>query len=117
MDDIYKLRQYGRHTVVAFQTPSLVNAADVERLRAALIRLVDQDKPPHLVLDFRRVQFLSSQVIGILLTLNKKLIGRAVDATPLVLCGVGPQLIELLKISRLDRILTIKPTRKEAISE
>jgi anti-sigma B factor antagonist len=117
MDDIYKLRQYGRHTVVAFQTPSLVNAADVERLRADLIRLVDEDKPPSLVLDFRRVQFLSSQVIGILLTLNKKLIGRPVGPTPLVLCGVGPQLIELLKISRLDRILTIKPTRKDAIAD
>jgi anti-sigma B factor antagonist len=114
MDDIYKLREYGERAVVAFQTSSLMNAADVERLRADLIRLVDQEKRVHLILDFRRVQFVSSQMIGILLTLNKKLTAVP-GATPLVLCGVGPQVMELLKITRLDRLVTIKPTRKEAL--
>jgi anti-sigma B factor antagonist len=115
MDDIYKLREYGNQTVVSFQTSSLMNTGDVERLRADLIRLVDEEKRTHLILDFRRVQFLSSQVIGILLTLNKKLTGSYAGGANFVLCGVGPQLIELLKISRLDRILTIKPTRKDAL--
>jgi anti-sigma B factor antagonist len=114
MDDIYKLREYGERAVVAFQTSSLMNAADMERLRADLIRLVDQEKRTHLILDFRRVQFVTSQMIGILLTLNKKL-AAIPGATPLVLCGVGPQVLELLKISRLDRILTIKDSRKEAL--
>jgi anti-anti-sigma factor len=117
MDDVYKLREYGKHTVVAFQTSSLMNPADVERLRGDLIRLVDEEKRTHLVLDFTRVQFLSSQVIGILLTLNKKLTGAFAGGAQFVLCGVGPQLLELLKISRLDRILTIKATRREAIKD
>jgi anti-sigma B factor antagonist len=114
MDDIYKLREYGERAVVAFQTTSLMNAADMERLRADLIRLVDQEKRTHLILDFRRVQFVSSQVIGILLTLNKKL-SAAPGGAPLVLCGVGTQVLELLKITRLDRLVTIKATRREAL--
>ena len=113
MDDVYKLREYGKHSVIAFQTSSLMNPMEVERLRADLVRLVDEEKRTLLVLDFRRVQFFSSQVIGVILTLNKKL--SAAPDGKLILCGVAPQLVELLKISRLDRLLTIKADRKEAI--
>ena len=115
MDDIYKLREYGKHSVVAFQTNTLVNAIEVDRLRVDLIRLVEQEKRALLVLDFRRVQFFSSQVIGIILTLHKRL--AALPGGRLTLCGVAPQLLELLKISRLDRILTVKADRKEAIQD
>ena len=54
---------------------------------------------------------LEMLVIGILLTLNKKL-GRGPAFT---VCGVGPQLTQLLRITRLDQVLTIAPTREEAV--
>lgn len=114
MDDLYKLRDYGKHIVVSFYTPTLMNATEVERVRGDLIRFVDEEKRKHLVLDFTRVQFFSSQVIGILLTLHKKLTAPAAGGT-FSLCGVGPQLLELLKISRLDKVLSIKASRKEAV--
>ena len=119
MDDIYRLRQYGCQTAVVFQTSSLMNQTDVERLKADLLRLVDTENRTRLVLDFTEVQFLSSQVIGMLLSLNKRLTAaKSVDAgAELVLCGLRPQLLDLLKITRLDRVLKIKPTRKEAIAE
>ena len=66
-----------------------------------------------LLLDFEKVQYLSSQAIGIILTLNKKL--GQLKGSKLVLCGVGPKLMELLKITRLDRILTVKPTQHEGV--
>ena len=113
MDDLFKLREYGSQTVVSFYTPTLMNAAEVERVRADLLRLVDEEKRTRLILDFRRVQFFSSQVIGVLLTLHKKL--AAGGSGGLVLCHVSDRLMELLKISRLDRLLTIKPTRHEAL--
>ena len=57
---------------------------------------------------------LSSQAIGIVLNMNKKL--GALKNSRLVLCGVGPKLMELIKITRLDRVLTLKPTQKESIA-
>ncbi len=114
--DFYTLRQLGKHTIVEFQTPSLMNPLELERIGAGLFRLVDEEKRDRVVLDFTMVQYLSSQAIGIVLTLNKKLTGTSAGGPNLVLCGVGPQLMQLLKITRLDRILTIKPTQKEAIS-
>src|SRR3712207_7496193 len=46
-------------------------------------------------------------------SLNKKL--SALKNSKMILCGVGPKLMELLRITRLDRILTVKPSLKEAV--
>jgi anti-sigma B factor antagonist len=114
--EFYKVRQAGGRTVVEFQTSSLMNPLELEQIGAGLFKLVDEDKSGRLVLDFGKVQYLSSQAIGIILTLNKKLTGTSAGGDNLVLCGVGPQLMQLLKVTRLDRILTIKPTQKEAVA-
>ena len=115
MDDLYKLRQDDKNSLVVFQTPTMMNAAEVERIRGDLIRVADEQKGRRLILDFYKVQFFSSQVIGILVTLHRKLSGAGTGAGGLMLCGVGPQLLELLRISRLDRVLTIKASRREAL--
>ena len=121
MDDLYAVRQYDEQTLVFFRNSSLMNPADIERVRSGLLHMVEEEKRTHLVLDFHRVQFISSPVIGILLTLHKRLAAPAGatagarSAASLVLCGVGQRLLDLLKISKLDRLLTIKPTRKDAL--
>jgi len=117
MDDFYTVRQSGKHTVIEFQTPSLMNPQDLERVGSQLFRMVDEEKRTRVVLDFGKVKYLSSQAIGIILTLNKKLTGGAAGGEGLVLCGVGPQLMQLLKITRLDRILTIKNSQQDATAK
>jgi anti-sigma B factor antagonist len=114
-EEFYTVSTAGKHTVVEFLTPSLMNPLELEKIGAGLFKLVDEEKRDRLVLDFSKVQYLSSQAIGIILTLNKKLTGTSAGGQNLVLCGVGPQLMQLLKITRLDRILTIKATQKEAM--
>lgn len=109
----FNVQQIGQTTVVEFVVASLMDPIDLEQTGQGLYHLVDQEDRRELVLDFERVQFLSSQAIGILLTLQKKL--STLPDSSLILCGVGPRLMELLKITRLDRILKIKPTQKEAI--
>jgi hypothetical protein len=66
--------------------------------------------------DVGRAQFISSPAIGILLTLNKRLAAAPPGTAGLILCGVGRKLLDRLKISKLGRLLTIKPTRKEALA-
>jgi anti-anti-sigma regulatory factor len=40
----------------------------------------------------------------------------ALPHSKLLLCGVTPRLMELLRITRLDKVLTIKPTQNEAVN-
>jgi anti-sigma B factor antagonist len=113
MDLPFVVQPVGKLTVVEFHTASLMDPHLLERVGHAIYLLVDEQGHRALILDFTQVQFLSSQAIGILLTLKKKL--EKLPHSSLVLCGVGPTLLQLLKITRLDRVLTIKPTREDAL--
>lgn len=100
-------------TVVEFRTASLMDTMELERISGVLYPLVDEQDKRLLILDFSSVRYLSSQAIGIILTLNRKL--STVGRSKLVLCGVNDTLMQLLKITRLDKVLTIKPTQHEAL--
>ena len=113
MNPHFTVHPFDKYSVVEFRTPSLMDPIILEEIGKELYRLIDYEDRRKLVLDFEKVQYLSSQAIGIILTLNKKL--SALKYSKLVLCGVGPKLMDLLKITRLDRILTIKPTQQEAV--
>ena len=113
MDIPLTIQEIEKYTVVEFRTPSLMDPLVLERVGEAVFRLVDVEDRRLIVLDFEQVEYLSSQAIGIVLTLNKKL--ATLTHTSLVLCGVGPKLMELIKITRLDKILKIKPSQREAV--
>ena len=100
-------------TVIEFQTASLMDPIVLESTGNALYQLIDEQDHRLIILDFTRVQYISSQAIGIVLTMNKKL--GQLKRSRLVLCGVGEKLMQLIKITRLDRLLTIKPSQHEAV--
>jgi anti-sigma B factor antagonist len=112
MEGPFSVKPRGAFTVVEFQTASLMNAGELERISAALSDLVDHDHSGRMVLDFTPVLQLSSQAIGMIVNVNRKT--AAIKGGKLVLCGVSPQMLQLLKITRLDRLLKIVKDQKEA---
>src|SRR5215510_5116139 len=99
--------------VIEFRTASLMDAATIEEIGRQLYHLVDAQDQRRIVMDFEKVQFISSQMIGVVMNMNKKLM--ALKNSKLILCGVTGKLLEVIKITRLDKILTIKPTQREAV--
>lgn len=110
----FVLQPIGPVMVVEFNQPSLMDPVVLEDAGKRLNALVDEEDRRQIILDFERVQYLSSQAIGILLTMKKKL--DALPHSKLILCGIQPRLAELLRITRLDKVLTMKPTQKEALA-
>lgn len=106
--------KYKSCAVVEILTPSLMDTVELEALGADLYRLVDEQDNRRLVLDFGQVQYISSQAIGILANLYRKT--AALKGGLLVLCNLSPRLLELLKIMKFDRLITIKPTQVEAVN-
>lgn len=86
---------------------------ELEKIGTELYRLIDEEDRRRIILDFEKVKYISSQAIGILMKMRKKM--AALKHTKLVLCSVSPALQQLLKITGLDKLLTVKPTQKEAI--
>ena len=105
MDDIFTQRQDGSVTVITFTTESLMSGTEMERIGSSLEAVVDQGGPA-VVLDCTKLRYLSSQAIGMLLGVRRKVVSK--KGGKLVLKGVGKQLLELLKISNLHRLFTIE---------
>ena len=74
---------------------------------------MDEEDRRRIILDFEKVQYLSSQAIGIVMAMRKKL--AALKHSKLILCSVNATLQQLLKITGLDKLLVVKPTQKEAV--
>jgi anti-sigma B factor antagonist len=108
----FTVQRVEKFTVVELRLASLMDPLVLEELAGQLYQLVDEQDRRQMVLDFEKVQYISSQMIGMLLTLHKK-IGALKGK--LILCGVGPRLTELLKITRLDRVFTVKRSQREAV--
>jgi anti-sigma B factor antagonist len=108
------ITKIGKATIAEFQSSSLMDPIALESMQSRLISLVDEQDLRILILDFSRVEYLSSQAIGIVILLHRKL--SALPHSKFFLCGVKPKLAELLRLTRLDKILKIKESQKEAVT-
>lgn len=94
----------GDVTIVRFVEPKLITEEDIQELGEQLNRLVDVEGRRRILLDFDRVQYLSSAALGKLINLKKK-VARAEGQ--LKLSSIAPDLMEVFKITRLDTVFEI----------
>jgi anti-sigma B factor antagonist len=95
------IEDYAGVVVVTFNDSSILDAGAIEQLGKDLYHLTDEQHRQKLVLNFSNVKFLSSQALGILLTLHKK--ARELKGE-VVLCGLKPELKKVFTITSLDKI-------------
>jgi anti-sigma B factor antagonist len=99
-------------TVVVFTAKTLLETAALQDVANELYALVEQQARRKVLLDFRQVRMLSSQVLGVLIALHKKStdIGGRV-----IICGLRPELHKVFKITRLDHVLEFADDEREAL--
>ncbi len=112
MDTQFTVERIERVTAITFVTESLMNQSELERIGQAIESQVD-DGARSMVLDFSNVKFLSSLGIRMILSLQQKL--KKAGGKGLCVCGISPSLADLLKITRLDKVLKVGKSRAEAI--
>ncbi len=113
MDLPLTVQEVEKFTVIEFRTPSLMDPAVLEKIAEAIYRLIDVEDRRRIIMDFEQVQYISSQAIGIIMAVRKKL--HVLPHSSFVLCGIGPTLAQLIKITGLEKVLTIRPTQREAV--
>ena len=57
-----------------------------------------------LILDFSKVRFLSSAVLGLLIRISKRIYE---NEGKLMLCNINPKIYEVFKITRLTKVFDI----------
>ena len=106
------IRQQDGVHVVEFQDRKILEELSINQIGEQLSGLAESEPKPRLLLDFKNVEHLSSAALGMLITLNKQLIERQ---GRLVLANIHPQIYEVFKITRLNKLFNIQNTTQDAL--
>ncbi len=109
---LLKVRKRGGVALVSFKTSRVREPAEVRQLEDEFIELVDGLGMTKIVLNFENLSFMSSSVIGVLVRLYRKATSQGGDVK---LCSIEPQIYEVFKIMRLDRLFDFPSSEREAL--
>ena len=99
-------------TLVIFQDDSILDPLQVQDIGEQLHRIIEEEDRQRLILDFQKVKILSSQMLGVLIGLLKRI--RS-DRGRIVICGMKPDLHKVFKITNLDKLFTFYDTEGQAL--
>ncbi|PCJ63295.1 MAG: anti-anti-sigma factor [Planctomycetota bacterium] len=99
-------------TVVSFVHSKLLDETNIHELGANLLKLIDIDPNIKMVINFDSVEYLSSAVLGKLMAIHKKV---SVGKGKVVLCGIVPNVLEVFKITKLDKLFNIESDIKNSL--
>jgi len=102
----------GDVTVVSFNEASIYDVSDVDQVNEELRRFVTRDKPKKMIVDFSGVKFISSQMLGLLVDLWRKM--KEYGGIVLI-SGIVPQLNRVFRITNLDKIFDFYPDAESAL--
>jgi anti-sigma B factor antagonist len=99
-----QIEQIGDVTLVCFLDRRILDESVIQMISDQLFNLVEQEGRRKLLLNFSNVDYLSSAALGKLINLHRKL--EALEGE-LFLANVIPQIREVFKVTKFDRVFTI----------
>lgn len=99
--------------VGTFCVPRLTEEQNVEQLGQDLFALIEHFDKKKVVLDLASVEYMTSSVIGKLITLHRKMHRRE---GCLVLCELQPEVREVMRLSRLIDYFKLADSVDQALS-
>jgi len=97
--------------IVEFMETNILDQLMIERIKEELLDLVDRAGHPKIIISFDNVKHISSAMLGTLMAVNK----RVKDAKGEVrLTGINDQLMDVFKLTRLDKVLKIFKSVEDA---
>jgi len=88
-------------TMVIFEDESILDPLQVQDIGEKLHRLIEDENRQQIILDFHQVNILSSQMLGVLIGLLKRI--RTASGR-IVICGMKAELSKVFKITNLDKL-------------
>ncbi|MCH8806846.1 MAG: STAS domain-containing protein [Planctomycetes bacterium] len=103
----------GNVALVSFRDASMLDAVTIQKIARELYAIVEDESNTNVVLDFTHVRFLSSQALGVLLTVRRKADRKA---TKVVLCKIRPELARVFKVTNLDKMFEFHDSTEQALA-
>jgi len=103
-DELYTSRDVDGVLVVTFKQSHILDAITIERMSASLKELFDTAPEQKILFDFSEVTYLSSNALGMLIGLQRRLVQRTGRVK---LAGIHPDVMEIFRITKLDTVFDI----------
>lgn len=101
--------------IVRFTTPSLTEPMMLERLRHDLeTRLAELPKGARVLISFKGVEFVSSQIIGLMLACKEQVRQKK---GKFALARLGANIRDILRLTRLDSQFTVAETETAVVGK
>jgi len=100
-------------TVVHFTDTKVIDQQNISQIGAELLAMVEQKGVRKMLISLEHVRYLSSAVLGKLISLHKAL--RTAKGG-LKLCGICPPIYEVFEITRLNQVFDIYESQDEAVA-
>ncbi len=97
--------------IIEFADRKILDELCIMEIQEELTKLMESQTTGHLLLSFKNVEHLSSAALGMLITLKKKVEGKN---GKLKLSDINPQIYEVFKITRLNKVFDIHPSAEKA---
>jgi anti-sigma B factor antagonist len=107
-----EVEKMGDVTIACLSDRKILIEQHIQVIGDQLLNLVKESGEKKLLLNFRNVEYMSSAVLGMLVTLNKSV--KAAGGK-LVLCSIDPQIREVFEITKLDKLFVIRSDEQEAL--
>ncbi len=100
-------------SIVEFRDRKILEELSIHEIEEELSRLVVSKDTINLLLSFQNVEHLSSAALGMLIKLNEQVAQRS---GRLKLSDIRPQIYQVFKITRLNKLFDIHASVQEALS-
>ena len=110
----FDLADRGEVLVARFKQASILDQTVIDQMSLELEQIaLEAAGNCKLLLDFRTVSFMSSAMLGKLLKLHKRC---KADRIKLKLCSISDSLMEVFKITKLDKLFEIHPDEAAGVA-
>ena len=99
-------------TLVIFEDDSILDPLQVQDIGEKLHRLMDDEDRQRMILDFHKVKILSSQMLGVMIGMLKRMHG---SKGRIVVCGMKAELYQVFKITNLDKLFSFYDNEGQAL--
>ncbi len=103
---------HGNVVVATLTDEKILEDEQIQALEGSFMPLIEQSENIQLIIDFSNVKFLTSSVLGLLIRISKKVYEK--DGK-LRLCAIEPKIMDVFRITRLDKIFEIFPDQDDAL--
>ena len=102
----------GQVVIATLTDEKILDEDQLQGLEGSFLPLIEQTPQIQLIIDFSNVKFLTSSVLGLLIRVSKKVYETEGQ---LRLCSIGSKILDVFRITRLDKIFEIMPSVDDAM--